>query len=80
MKTYFKTSLQSSDHDGGIMKQLVIFLVMLTLAGPSAVFAATLQNTDSEEYELQIQEPGRPGSQYRIGGQAKVEIAFMGAR
>ena len=61
------------------MKQSIIFLMILTLAGPSAIFAAALQNTDSEEYELQIQESGRPyGSQYRIGGQARVEICFYG--
>ena len=61
------------------MKQSVIFLMILIFAGPSALFAATLQNTDSEEYELQIRESGRPyGSQYRIGGQARVEICFYG--
>jgi hypothetical protein len=31
-----------------------------------------------EEYELQIQEPLALGSQYRIGGQARVEICFYG--
>lgn len=61
------------------MKQSVIFLIILTLAGPLAVFAGTLHNTDSQEYELQIQESGRPyPGQYRIGGQAKVEICFYG--
>jgi hypothetical protein len=61
------------------MKQSVIFLMVLTLAGPLAVFAATLQNTDSKAYELQIQEYGRPyGSQYRIIENAKVEICFSG--
>jgi len=30
------------------MKQSVIFLVILTLAGPIAVFAATMENTDSQ--------------------------------
>ena len=34
------------------MKQSVIFLIVLTLVGPLAVFAATLENTDSQEYEL----------------------------
>ena len=61
------------------MKQSVIFLMILTLAGPFAVFAATLQNTDSQPYELQIQESGRPyGSQYRVIENAKVEICFNG--
>jgi NADH:ubiquinone oxidoreductase subunit 3 (subunit A) len=61
------------------MKQLVIVLMILTLSGLLAVFAATLHNTDSQEYELQIQESGRPyASGYRIGGQAKVEICFYG--
>ena len=41
------------------MKQLVFFLMILTLVGPLAVFAATLENTDSQEYEFQIQESGR---------------------
>ena len=40
------------------MKKSVIFSIILTLAVPSVVFAATLQNTDSQEYELQIQEFG----------------------
>jgi hypothetical protein len=61
------------------MKQSAIFLMILTLAGPSTVFAATLQNTDSQPYELQIQESGRPyGSQYRIIENAKVEFCFSG--
>jgi hypothetical protein len=46
------------------MKQSVIFLIALTLAGPLAVFAATLENTDSQEYELQIKEEGRPYGRY----------------
>ena len=62
-----------------IMKRSFFFLVILTLAGPLAVFAATLQNTDSQAYELQIQEPGRPySSQYRIVENAQVEICFNG--
>jgi hypothetical protein len=63
------------------MKQSVIFLMILTLAGPLAVFAATLQNTDSQEYDLQIQESGRPyGSQYRILEHSKVDICFYGCQ
>ena len=61
------------------MNQSVIFLVILALAGPLAVFAATVQNTDSQEYELQIQESGRPyGSQYRILENSKVDLCFYG--
>jgi len=61
------------------MSQSVIFLMILALAGPLAVFAATLQNTDSQEYELQIQESGRPyGGQYRILEHSKVDICFYG--
>jgi hypothetical protein len=74
-----KSSLQSSDHEGGIMKQSVIFLVILTLVGPLSAFAATLQNTDSQEYELLIKEEGRSyGSQYRMLEHAKVDICFYG--
>ena len=61
------------------MKPSVIVLMILALAGPLAVFAATLQNTDSQEYELQIQESGRPyGGQYRVLEHAKVDICFFG--
>jgi hypothetical protein len=63
------------------MKQLVFFLMILTLVGPLAVFAATLENTDSQEYEFQIQESGRfYGSQYRMLEHSKVDLFFMGAR
>ena len=61
------------------MKQSVIFLMILTLAGPFAVSAATLQNTDSQAYDLQIQESGRPyGSQYQVIENAQVDICFNG--
>ncbi|MBI5578893.1 MAG: hypothetical protein HY895_07050 [Deltaproteobacteria bacterium] len=61
------------------MKQSIIILMILTLAGPLAISAATLQNTDSQAYELQIKESGRPyGSQYRVIENAKVEICFNG--
>lgn len=61
------------------MNQTVIFLMIWVLAGPLGVFAATLQNTDSQEYELKIQESGRPyGSQYRILEHSKVDICFYG--
>ena len=78
-KTYYKGPLECTDYNGGVMKQSVIFLMILTLAAPLAVFAATLENTDSQEYEFQIQESGRPyGSQYRILEHSKVDICFYG--
>jgi len=61
------------------MKQSVIFLVILTLASPIVLFAATMENTDSQEYEFQIQESGRPyASQYRILEHSKVDLCFYG--
>ena len=61
------------------MKKSILFLTMLTLLTSVTVWAATLQNTDSQAYELQIQESGRPyGSQYRIIENAQVEICFNG--
>jgi len=63
------------------MKQLVIFLMVLNFAGPLAVFAATMENTDSQEYEFQIQETGRPyGSQYRMLEHSKVDLCFYGCQ
>jgi hypothetical protein len=62
------------------MKKSLFFLLMLALLIPcGAGLAATLQNTDSQAYELQIQESGRPyGSQYRVIENAQVEICFNG--
>ena len=61
------------------MKKSIILLSMLTLFTSVTAWAATLQNTDSQAYELKIQESGRPyGSQYRIIENAKVEISFNG--
>jgi len=61
------------------MKKSILFVTLLTLFTSVSVWAATLQNTDSQAYELQIQEFGRPyGSQYRIIENAKVEICFNG--
>jgi hypothetical protein len=62
------------------MKKSIVFLLMLGLLIPFVTgLAATLQNTDSQPYEMQIQESGRPyGSQYRIIENAKVEICFLG--
>jgi hypothetical protein len=61
------------------MKPSIILLMILTLAGPLTAFSATLQNTDSQAYELQIQESGRPySSQYRVVENAQVDICFNG--
>jgi hypothetical protein len=61
------------------MKKSILCLTMLSLLTSVTVWAATLQNTDSQAYELQIQESGRPyGSQYRIIENAQVEICFYG--
>ena len=63
------------------MKQLVFFLMILALVGPLAVFAATMENTDSQEYEFQIQESGRAyGSQYRMLEHSKVDLCFYGCQ
>jgi hypothetical protein len=63
------------------MKKSILFLPVLVLLVPVTALAATLQNTDSQSYEMQIQEAGRPyGSQYRIIENAKVEICFNGCQ
>jgi hypothetical protein len=69
-----------------VMKHSAIFLMMLTFASPSAVFAATLQNTDSQEYQMQIKEEGRAysryygpyGDEYRILEHCKTDICHYG--
>jgi hypothetical protein len=61
------------------MKQSAMFLMIVIVAGPLAAFAATLQNTDSQAYELQIQESGQSySSPYMIVENAQVEICFYG--
>ncbi len=63
------------------MKKEVLYLMILTLVGPFAVFAATMENIDSQEYEFQIQESGRNyGSQYRILEHSKVDLCFYGCQ
>ena len=52
---------------------------MLTLITSATGWAATLQNTDSQSYNLQILEAGRPyPNQYTIIENAQVEICFSG--
>jgi hypothetical protein len=61
------------------MKKSMLILTMLSFLTSFTVWAATLQNTDSQAYELLIQESGRPyGSRYRIIENAQVEICFDG--
>lgn len=61
------------------MKKLIMFLTAFTLLASGASPAATLQNTDSQEYDLQLMEPGRPfSSPYRILSNAQVEVCFNG--
>jgi hypothetical protein len=61
------------------MKKSLIFLMVLALTDPLSVFAATLQNTDSQAYELQIRQSGATdSSRYRIVENAQVEICFYG--
>lgn len=61
------------------MKPSIILLMILTLTGPLDAFSATLQNTDSQPYDLQIQESGRPfSSQYQVIQNAQVDICFNG--
>ena len=61
------------------MKKLFVFLMASVLLIPAALFAATLQNTDSQSYDLQIQESGRPyASPYTIVENAQVDICFSG--
>jgi hypothetical protein len=63
------------------MKQVVFFLMILNLVDPLPLFAATMENTDSQEYEFQIQESGRAyGSQYRMLEHSKVDLCFYGCQ
>jgi len=61
------------------MKKFMFFLPLIALLVPVPTSAATLQNTDSQAYELQIQDAGRSyASHYRIVENAQVEICFYG--
>lgn len=63
------------------MKKSFSFHLMLVILISASVPAATLQNTDSQSYEMQILETGRPySSNYRIIENAKVELCFNGCR
>jgi len=61
------------------MKKHILFLPMLAILASATVWAATLQNTDSQAYDLQIQESGRPySSRYQVIENAQVDICFNG--
>ena len=61
------------------MKKLLVFLITYGLLIPAAPFAATLQNTDSQSYELQITRPDTPyPSPYTIVENAQVDICSFG--
>jgi len=63
------------------MKKFFFFLPVVVLIVPVTVWAATLQNTDSQSYELRILELGRPySSDYRIVENGQVEICFNGCQ
>jgi len=61
------------------MKKILLLVWIAAFLAPGAAWTATLQNTDSQSYNLQILETGRPyPSQYTIIENAQVEICFNG--
>ena len=61
------------------MKKILILVWIAAFLAPGAALTATLQNTDSQSYNLEIMETGRPyPSQYTIIENAQVEICFSG--
>jgi hypothetical protein len=61
------------------MKKILFLIWIAGLLVPGAALTATLQNTDSQSYNLQIMETGRPyPSQYTVIENAQVEICFSG--
>ncbi|MGE5256180.1 MAG: hypothetical protein ACM3KE_05885 [Hyphomicrobiales bacterium] len=61
------------------MKKFMFFLPLFALFASAPTFAATLQNTDQQAYELEIQEPGQSYSRhYRIIENSQVDICFFG--
>ena len=60
-------------------KALFLLLMPALLIHGVAGLAATLQNTDSQPYDLQIQESGQSyGSHYTVIANSQVEICFYG--
>jgi len=63
------------------MKKTVVLLAIAMWAPWGATLAASLQNTDSQAYELMIAEPNRPyASSYRVIENAQVEFCFLGCQ
>lgn len=61
------------------MKKIFLWVYIVAVLLPVGTLAASLQNTDSQSYDLQILETGRPyPSQYTIIENAQVEICFNG--
>jgi hypothetical protein len=61
-----------------MMKRAILFH-MTALLVSGAAWGASLQNTDSQPYEMMIAEPGRPySSPYRIIENSQVEVCFLG--
>jgi hypothetical protein len=61
------------------MKKCFFLMWLVAILGHGVAPAATLQNTDSQSYDLQIVEIGRSfGSRYTIIENAQVEICFSG--
>jgi hypothetical protein len=61
------------------MKKCFFLMWLAAILGYGVAPAATLQNTDSQSYDLQIVEIGRSfGSRYTIIENAQVEICFSG--
>ena len=61
------------------MKKILYLIWIAGLLAPGVALTATLQNTDSQSYNLQILEIGRPyPSQYTIIENAQVETCFSG--
>jgi hypothetical protein len=61
------------------MKKFMFFLPFVALFTSAPTFAASLQNTDQQAYELEIQEPGQSYSRhYRIIENSQVDLCFFG--
>jgi hypothetical protein len=61
------------------MKKALLLTWIAAMLAHGLAPAATLQNTDSQSYDLQIVEIGRSfGSRYTIIENAQVEICFSG--
>jgi len=62
------------------MRKTLVMMWIAALLTPSAALAATLQNTDSQSYQLEISPFDGPPSYYPIIQNAQVEICFHGCK